>query len=699
MTIQNYSKRAAYVMVAVITVATTLLQTNGTVRALDPQSCPTPFNEYAIPTPISNPQHIASVGGALWFSEATENWVGLAKLARITTDGVVTEFRLPGADRGSQVNSIVAGPDDAAWFSWANRGGGAIGRITSDGSLTQIPLGLNVRPFDMTLGPDGAFWTAMVERTTTPTFLPVIARVTTDGTVTKYPVVTTPATPNGTISAITEGPDGALWFTYAGNGDGSVSRIGRISMAGDISWFSLDSAYAHGSLGDIITGPDGALWFSGNKNGTGVIGRMATTGELTEYTDSRLEGSAHSFALGPDGALWFTRDGAMVARIDTLAPFHFDAYYAQISFPHATPRGIAAGPDGNMWFTKMSAGTIGRISTTLPTVATPENLTMPVPTTAPSLSWQPVTNAIGYMVCRDGQVISTVSQTNYTDNQVTAGDHYYTVIAFDAAGNYSSPSQGREITIASDTTSPTLSAPTWSAQPLLEGQNTTLSVIATDDESGISNVTYSVAGGSPQAMTYNSTTGGWEATFGANLAVNTYDIVITAFNGNGLESTPLFDVLAVYTAANGYVSGRAKLQPTVNDSMPIALDESKNPANVVLGFTNVVAGQTATGTFSLDYIIKKNQDEFSLSNAVVQWLVVPDSTHATVLGTADLVVVTNGVTTVHSGVTLRFDIALGVPGGDEVVIKIYDTGVNHASNPPTWMMNDVVSNSGIKIKP
>src|SRR5262245_28898572 len=53
---------------------------------------------------------------------------------------------------------------------------------------------------------------------------------------------------------ITAGPDGNLWFT-----EGSVRRIGRISLAGVVTEFSTGIS---GSPGGITAGPDGNLWFT-----------------------------------------------------------------------------------------------------------------------------------------------------------------------------------------------------------------------------------------------------------------------------------------------------------------------------------------------------------------------------------------------------------------------------------------------------
>ena len=119
-------------------------------------------------------------------------------------------------------------------------------------------------------------------------------------------------------SAITTGPDGALWFTESVSG-----KIGRITTDGKITEFALPNP--HAQPWGITTGPDGALWFTeascirepgsrcivGNK-----IGRITTTGLVTEFTIPSDGSGPHSITTGPDGALWFTEYyGSRVGRL------------------------------------------------------------------------------------------------------------------------------------------------------------------------------------------------------------------------------------------------------------------------------------------------------------------------------------------------------------------------------------------------
>lgn len=73
---------------------------------------------------------------------------------------------------------------------------------------------------------------------------------------------------------ITEGPDGAIWFTeLTGN------KIGRLSASGDFKEDAFPFPGAFPSF--IVAGSDGALWFTVNQGNK--IGRISLDGEITEY--------------------------------------------------------------------------------------------------------------------------------------------------------------------------------------------------------------------------------------------------------------------------------------------------------------------------------------------------------------------------------------------------------------------------------
>lgn len=259
--------------------------------------------------------------------------------------------------------------------------------------------------------------------------------------------------------------------------------------------------------------------------------------------------------------------------------------------------------------------------------------------------------------------------------------------------------------LMSDDTPPVVDTVTWSANPLLEGQTTTLTASA-GDNIGVTGMNYRIDGGPAQQMTYDSGSSTWSASLGSNLGVNTYNVEVFAVDAAGNQSLGKADVLVVYNAANGYVTGHEILTPSITDTIPIASDTAtNNPTKMVIGFTNVKAATSTTpssGSFDVRYVVKNNKDEFNLSSTGVYWLVVPDSIHASILGRATLTTIVNGVQTITPDVTVRFDVTLGTNGApDHMTIKIFSAGVDPNSGTPTWTVNDdTISNiSHLMIKP
>jgi virginiamycin B lyase len=298
------------------------------------------FTEYPVPTPGSSPNEIAAgPDGALWFTEQVGNNIG-----RITTAGTITEFPIPTAD--SQPAGITVGPDGAMWFCEfsANK----IGRITTAGVISEFsvsinpPLSGNTSPYQITTGPDGALWFSEFGDES-------LGRITTDGVLSGgafsdiqpcSPITGDCAQPAG----ITTGPDGALWFT-----EWNENAIGQITTDGTLTEYPLPITFG-GLPFSIVVGPDGALWFTSHN----AIGRITTTGTITGYQTFPF-----FITPGPDGALWFTEQGAISNAIGRITTSGVINEYT-IPTSASDPEGIASGPDGALWFTEASANKIGR---------------------------------------------------------------------------------------------------------------------------------------------------------------------------------------------------------------------------------------------------------------------------------------------------------------------------------------------------
>ncbi len=106
------------------------------------------ITEFPIPTPDSRPVTIASgPDGNLWFTE----W-NAQKIGRITPSGVITEFASPL----NNLQEIAAGPDGRLWFT--AYGTPFVGAITTAGVATTVAIPSGSDAFGIVAGPDQAIW-------------------------------------------------------------------------------------------------------------------------------------------------------------------------------------------------------------------------------------------------------------------------------------------------------------------------------------------------------------------------------------------------------------------------------------------------------------------------------------------------------------------------------------------------------------
>ena len=280
----------------------------------------------------------------------------------------VTKYGLPNVRslcfsmlRGWYACSVNAGPhgitkgnDGALWFTQLvyscvtavrpPKCSGAIGRITTNGSMIRYALKNQARPWAIVNGPDGALW--FTEQTSNK-----IGRISLAGTITEYAIPSTSSSPVGIVT----GSDRALWFLL----NGLTSRVARISTGGNITEYVIPTANSNPF--EIVSGSDGALWFG--EYGSSKIGRITTTGKITEYPTPTKASGPYSVARGADGAVWFTETFAnKVGRIATNGKI--------TEYPAGAMRGfnlIANGPQGRLWFTERplnlaTIATTGKVS-------------------------------------------------------------------------------------------------------------------------------------------------------------------------------------------------------------------------------------------------------------------------------------------------------------------------------------------------
>jgi streptogramin lyase len=137
---------------------------------------------------------------------------------------------------------ITVGPDGALWFTQSQ--GRKVGRITTDGQLTEFPVNGGLLGLDtIATGSDGNLWV-------TDFFRDRVFRVAPPGGVTPVQACRAP-------DRITNGPDGNLWMVC-------FQSLGRLTTSGVSSTYPVASPLPEYNAGavDITAAPDGNLWYA-----------------------------------------------------------------------------------------------------------------------------------------------------------------------------------------------------------------------------------------------------------------------------------------------------------------------------------------------------------------------------------------------------------------------------------------------------
>ena len=272
----------------------------------------------------------------VWFPEYTTTQNSDNNVAAIDVDGNLAEYPIPTANSGAV--GIAVGKDGNLWFTETY--GNNIGKITTQGVITEYPILTtpNPSPKGITRGPDGNVWFTEVISNR-------IGQITPLGSITEFSIPTADADPNSIVT----GSDKNLWFT-----ESNVSKIGRITTKGVVTEFPLGSGT---SPYGITNGPDGNLWitdFQANK-----IWKMTTQGVATSYQIPTSQSSPGQIVAGPDHNIWFTELDPNANHITQFIVKTGVFHEFSIPTVGSRPDGIAIGPDGNLWFGETQADKIG----------------------------------------------------------------------------------------------------------------------------------------------------------------------------------------------------------------------------------------------------------------------------------------------------------------------------------------------------
>jgi streptogramin lyase len=268
-----------------------------------------------------------------------------AALSAAPAGAVTVRTFSPGLTASSVPTRIVAARDGNLWFTEQNAS--KIGRITPSGSITEFPVASSpAGPLGIAASADGLLWF-------TKNINSRVARFTLSGAEFDLAGPWQPS-PSRSPLDIVVGPDGMLWFAESAN-PGFVARFDPNLM----NALEVPTPTANSFPFGIAVGSDGKLWFT--EAGANKIGKITTAGAISEEPTTLPTASSgpRGIAAGPDGNLWFTElNGNKIGRITpagTVTEFSVPTLGSQ-------PASIVAGPDGNLWFTESNANQIGRIT-------------------------------------------------------------------------------------------------------------------------------------------------------------------------------------------------------------------------------------------------------------------------------------------------------------------------------------------------
>jgi chitodextrinase len=207
-----------------------------------------------------------------------------------------------------------------------------------------------------------------------------------------------------------------------------------------------------------------------------------------------------------------TLPASMAAGTYTLALWLPDQYASLRANPAYDIRLADTGTwNASTGYNVLASGvTVGACPTDCTPPSTPTLTSTGHTGTSVSLSWSAATDnagVTGYTVSRDGTAIATLTGTSYTDSGLAPGSYGYSVVARDAAGNTSTPSNTVSVNVGcTDCTPP--GAPTGLASPNQTPSTVALSWTAATDNVGVTGYRVyrgTTLVGSPSGTTFTDT--------------------------------------------------------------------------------------------------------------------------------------------------------------------------------------------------
>jgi virginiamycin B lyase len=220
-------------------------------------------------------------------------------------------------------------------------------------TITEFPISNLYSPVQITNGSDGAFWFTAVGNDASRPGVDFIGRMVGNGKFQTFAIPTKHASPLG----IATGSDNNIWFTEA-NSD----KIGKLNVFGDattppgtITEIPIPSSADPGLM---TAGPDGALWFT--EPDVNRIARITVTGVITEFPLPTPLSVPNGIIAGANREVWFTEQGSN--RIGRIGVDGGTISEVPIPTDNSQPAGLALATDGSVWFAETNANKYARVT-------------------------------------------------------------------------------------------------------------------------------------------------------------------------------------------------------------------------------------------------------------------------------------------------------------------------------------------------